>query len=170
MSDRKSFETAIELNPEDRTTQAVFADWLDENGHPEEARWHRAGAAMTGEEFINSIIAQDDDNDYEESGYVACVVDRNGERFGLLAYYSHCSCYGTWEDLCGGGISDYYAREELKYPRWTWVGTVLELIDMARRKADPVLPQRTISEDDYNADHLLRVYEGIMCWAEGVTA
>lgn len=43
---------------------------------------------MKREDFENSVIAQDDDNDYQESGYVACVF--SGGKAAITGY-SHCS-------------------------------------------------------------------------------
>lgn len=40
--ERKSFEDAIDANPLEATTHLVYADWLQENGEPEEAAFRRA--------------------------------------------------------------------------------------------------------------------------------
>lgn len=110
---------------------------------------------MTSEEFGKSIIAQDDDNDYSESGWVAGILDG----VAYLAHYSHCSCYGTFEDLCGGGISDSFSSGTI---RVNWEGTPAELVAMAQRKADPDMPERIITEEDYDGDHLLKVYAQVL--------
>lgn len=91
------------------------------------------------------IIAQDDDNDYEESGYVAFLKD--GKAF--LARYSHCSCYGTWES---GAI------------RTTWDGTTDDLVKLARDGGDPDMPGRLSSPDDSDHDHLMETYRQIIEW------
>lgn len=39
--DKESFEKVIDKNPLDATNHLVFADWLDENGQPEEAAFRR---------------------------------------------------------------------------------------------------------------------------------
>ncbi len=112
---------------------------------------------MTSDEFQRSIIAQDDDEDYSESGWVAGVLD--GVAF--LANYSHCSCYGTFEALCGGGVSDSFSDGDITV---NWEGTVADLVAMAERKADPAMPERTITAEDYDGDHLLAVYAEVLEW------
>ncbi len=164
--EQKEFLKRIEELPEDENCRVVYADYLDELGFPHEAAWHRAGGRMTGDEFWSSIVGQDDDNDYQESGYVACVVERAGLRIGLLGNYGHCSCYGTWECLAGGGISDSFSGSEEKHPVWNWIGSVGELIAMAGRNADPIIPTREISKDDCDGDHLLAVYRQVLEWAK----
>lgn len=93
----------------------------------------------------NYIIAQDDDNDYSESGYV--VLDRDGEC--LIGSYSHCSCYGTWDNDQLSGT-------------WVWMGNREELIDMAKRGVDPVMPTRLANSKDYDYDHLMSVYQQVL--------
>lgn len=105
--------------------------------------------------FEQSVIAQDDDNDYSESGYVAVRV---GDKCAI-ARYSHCSCYGTWASITGGGIADDEGPNE---PAWDWQGTYAELLDMARRVADPVMPGREAAKDDYDYDHLVAMYGQIL--------
>jgi uncharacterized protein (TIGR02996 family) len=41
MNDRESFLRAIEAEPDDDTVRLVFADWLDDNGDPDRARFIR---------------------------------------------------------------------------------------------------------------------------------
>jgi len=106
----------------------------------------------TRDEFIDAVIAQDDDNDYDESGYVAVVIGDEA----ALSKYGHCSCYDTWDDLTGNGS-----------PRWDWTGTVEELVQLARGKKDPSLPERTAMSKDYDYDHLMEVYRQIIEWHEG---
>ncbi len=144
---------------------------MDENGFPEEAAFNRAfagtdGFPLTGAEFEKAIIAQDDDNDYQERGYVAGVLDKGGARFAFLGSYGHCSCYGTWADLCGGGISDYFEPNEVKLPKFTWVGSVAELVRMAVGELDPCLTGRKVAAEDSDADHLRAVYAGVREWAK----
>ncbi len=113
---------------------------------------------MTLEQFEASVIAQDDDQDYQEAGYVAGVH----EGVAFISRYSHCSCYGTFDALCGGGIGDSFSSGSLTLD---WTGTVEELIDMATRIADPVMPDRAAVDSDYDYDHLVKVYAGIRQWA-----
>ena len=108
------------------------------------------------ETFNTSIIAQDDDCDYDESGYVVCVI---GDQAGL-ATYSHCSCYGTWTSITGG---DYSASGN-GIASWSWIGKVKELVKLAKANGDPHLPGRTASSEDYNYDHLQKVYNQILEW------
>jgi len=108
--------------------------------------------------FRQSIVAQDDDCDYSESGWVAVVV---GD-WAALTKYGHCSCYDTWADITGGGISDNEGPEE---PRWDWQGTVDGLVRLAKNKLDPALTDRVASTEDYDYDHLMKVYEQILDWS-----
>lgn len=101
--------------------------------------------------FNRSIIAQHDDQDYEESGYVAVVVGN----WAALSMYNHCSCYGTWESLTGECHND---------PHWDWTGTVDEMIALAKAKRDPFMPDREANKDDYEYDHLIEVYKQIVEW------
>jgi hypothetical protein len=107
----------------------------------------------------NITIAQDDDNDYEESGYIA-VYD--GKRCAL-ARYSHCSCYGTWTALNGGDYS-----KTGNGITWDWFGSKRQLLKMAREKLDPHAPfgTRKADEKDYDYDHLMNVYQQILEWHE----
>ena len=41
-TDKEDFEKAIDQNPLDSTNHLVYADWLDENGEPEEAMFRRS--------------------------------------------------------------------------------------------------------------------------------
>ncbi len=112
---------------------------------------------ITREQFEQGIIAQDDDNDYSESGYVATIIDGVAH----LARYGHCSCFGTFEDVCGGGISDYYEQGEASF---VWSGTPDELVAMARGGMDPDMPSRKANAEDYDHDHLEAVYRKIIAW------
>lgn len=107
--------------------------------------------------FEKSIIAQDDDKDYSENGWVAVVVDN----WAALTKYGHCSCYDTWASITGGGVSDDEGPNE---PRWDWQGTVKQLIKMAKDCADPAMPKRKADEKDYDYDHLVEVYRQVLEW------
>lgn len=50
---------------------------------------------MDRDQWYDCIIAQDDDFDYSESGWVAFHYEGGY----YLAQYSHCSCYDTFEAL-----------------------------------------------------------------------
>lgn len=105
--------------------------------------------------FRRSIIAQDDDNDYEESGWV-CVRIAD---WCALTRYGHCSCYDTWASITGGGISDDEGPDD---PHWDWQGTWAQLLEIAKGKMDTGLPGRMIEKEDYDYDHLLNVYRQIL--------
>lgn len=95
------------------------------------------------------VIAQDDDNDYEESGYIAVITD---EGIAAITNYSHCSCYGTAEAVDG---------------KWMWQGTPDELVRMAELEIDPAWPggiQRRAYPQDFDYDHLMKVYDQIREW------
>lgn len=109
---------------------------------------------MTREQFQQAVVGQADDEDWEESGYVACVFGG----LAVIGHYSHCSCYGTFDDLCGGGISELFEEGE---PSWDWSGSVAELRDMASRTADPAMPDRVADEDDHDYRHLVNMYQQV---------
>lgn len=173
LSTRQALVQAVRDNPDDKEQRLILADWCEDNGEVVLAEELRQGLipfmlrkgdddyrpGELGTKFRNSIIAQDDDNDYQESGY---VVVRIGD-WCAIARYSHCSCYGTWAAITGGCISD---SEGPNHPAWDWQGTYAELLDMAKRKADPSLPEREASPEDYDYDHLCAVYSQILSQAE----
>lgn len=81
------FVKMIRQNPDDEDTRLVFADWCDENGEQETAAQLRAGKTPfllvkgNRDEFAKSVIAQDDDEDYSESGYVIVRIGDAAEAF-----------------------------------------------------------------------------------------
>lgn len=69
MTDREKFEAAIDEDPLDDVTRKVYADWLDENGFPDEAIRQRdweavKKASMEWIEDFASGIASDDGGSY----------------------------------------------------------------------------------------------------------
>lgn len=46
MSEREAFERKLADDPLDVATRLVFADWLEENGSPREAKAHRDTAGL----------------------------------------------------------------------------------------------------------------------------
>lgn len=166
MTEQEALLATIRENPNDETPQRVYADWLEENGMPQQAEWWRKVQKVTGKEFKESIIAQDDDGDYRESGYVACVFKRGDERFACLFHYSHCSCYDTWASICGGGISNYPEENEIMEPAWDWLGSVEELVEKAKNDMDPTLGWRKNDDRDDDVDHLREAYRQILEWHE----
>lgn len=107
------------------------------------------------DKFRESIIAQADDDDYEESGYVAVVI---GD-WAALTRYGHCSCFDTWDSIRG---QDSYASDHYNDPKWDWQGTPYELCQLAVNKADPAIPERASSPEDYDYKHLMDVYDQIL--------
>lgn len=65
MTDREAFEAKIDEDPLDDVARKVYADWLDENGFPEEAirqrDWEAVKAASMEwiEEFATDISTDD---------------------------------------------------------------------------------------------------------------
>lgn len=53
---RDAFEAAIDANPHEATTHAVYADWLDENGQPEDAAFHRLMGDLVSRVNLNPPI------------------------------------------------------------------------------------------------------------------
>jgi len=108
---------------------------------------------MTGTQYENSVIAQDDSGGYDPGGYVAGIF--NGVAF--LSRFDHCSCYGTWTALQGkNGIC------------LDWVGKPSELIEMAERIADPAIPERAADPQDYDYRYLVDVYKQILAKKDGI--
>lgn len=112
---------------------------------------------MTLEEFQSFVIAQDDDEDYDESGYVAVLHGDDA----AIGHYGHCSCYDTFTDLCGGSISDYYTEG---IPTFDWYGSAAQLCEMASMKLDPSMPERKANPDDWDYDHLIEMYKQVMAY------
>ena len=102
-------------------------------------------------EFYKYVIGQDDDGDYEESGYVVVVVGDDA----AIAAYSHCSCYDTLDSITRGGIEE-----------WDWVGSVAELRLMLKYKLDPNHKDRVADPSDNDYDHLVKAYEMAEKWLE----
>lgn len=156
LSMMKSFIKDIQEHPDDESRRLIFADWLEDNGDPNGlAQMLRAGRIpflvefSRREDFEKAIIAQDDDNDYQESGYVVVRVGN----WCALSDYGHCSCFGTWTDLNGCGSDGI---------RWCWMGTYEELLELARNGMDPALPQRKADPADSDYDHLMAVYGQVL--------
>lgn len=97
-----------------------------------------------GSDKYFDIIAQDDDCDYSESGYV--IIYDVVEKKYAIGRYSHCSCYGTWSALGD----------------WSWIGSKRQLIKMAKNKLDPDMPERKADPADYDYDHLEEVYKQVL--------
>ncbi len=106
------------------------------------------------EEFHKYIIAQDDDCDYQESGYVILLVD--GE--AAIASYSHCSCFGTASAICDAN----YNKDGVNTPQFEWTGTFKELLYMAHHCMDPKMPMRMAEPNDCDYDHLRKVYDQLL--------
>lgn len=103
------------------------------------------------DDLYKYTIAQDDDQDYDESGYICLVRDKTA----YIGRYSHCSCYGTWTSLTGGGVS----QAGVSQPCWSWIGTVPELKKLVKGKLDPCFPDRVANPEDYDYDHLMNLYK-----------
>lgn len=112
--------------------------------------------------FVDNIIAQDDDCDWEESGYVVVALPK--KKYAIF-HYSHCSCYGTWESLTGDG---YSSGNDAPVRTLTpmWVGTKAGLLKLAKNLMDPAMPKRVASTDDYDHDHLMAVYGQVIEYFE----
>lgn len=157
----EGFLKALREDPDDDHTRLVFADYLSDHGQEELSEQVRRGNLLLliskgyKSLFDRSIIAQDDDNDYDEAGWV-CV--RIGD-WCALARYSHCSCYDTWASITGGGISDSEGPND---PAWDWQGAYKDLLVMATERRDPTIPDRIADPQDHDYDHLMKVYEQVI--------
>lgn len=162
LSVMEAFIKDIRENQGDEVKRAIFADWLDDHDQHDLAEELRLGRIpfmiCKGERtrFEQAIIAQDDDHDYQESGWVAVQIGN----WCALAQYAHCSCYGTWAAITGGGISDDEGPSD---PMWNWEGTYEELMSMALERRDPAMPDRIANPEDYDYDHLMNVYDQLTC-------
>lgn len=105
------------------------------------------------EDLINLAIAQDDDNDYSESGYIVVTDGKEA----AIAHYSHCSCYGTWTSLSDRGAI-----------QWDWKGSLRQLKKLAVNGLDlhDSFGNRKADEKDYDYDHLMNVYQQVIKWFE----
>lgn len=101
MNDEYALIAGMEQIPQEMTSRLAYSDWLREHGRESEAEF-LALIQMTGDEFQKSIVGQKDDEDYQESGWVACRIERGGRSYGMITSYGHCSCYDTWSSICGG--------------------------------------------------------------------
>ena len=104
---------------------------------------------ITHDVFDSSVIAQSDDCDYSESGWVAIVHEDRA----YLANYSHCSCYDTFEALTSLGITTF-----------DWSGTIKDLTQLAQEKLDPFMQDRPLDTKDCDYKHLMKVYEQVLKW------
>jgi hypothetical protein len=110
----------------------------------------RISEIKTREDLFSLAIAQDDDCDYEESGYIVVADDKKA----AIAQYSHCSCYGTWTAM----------TKDSKII-WEWIGPIKDLIQMAKKKIDPHSPwERIASQQDSDYDHLMNCYDQVLKW------
>lgn len=164
--EQNAFLNRLAECPDDDVARGVYADYLDEIGYPHSAAWQRSGAKMEREEYEECRIARSADNVYDPSGWVACIAERQGLRIAMIGSFSHCSCYDTWDDLCGCGISMSVGYGDMVRPKWAWIGSVEDMLVLARNSADPIVLARVISTADYNAHHLLELYRQIL--ASGV--
>ena len=113
---------------------------------------------ITRANYGELTVAQSDDCDYEESGWIALVDGDDA----YLAQYGHCSCYGTWTALCGHTWRDDCSDDFLPANWYVWQGTKQEMIELARCKADPAVPNREAQPDDCDYDHLMEVYKQLL--------
>lgn len=106
---------------------------------------------LTEEEYNNYQIAREGDDCYFFYGYVAVVKDRT---HAAILDVSHCSCYGTWES------------GQLESGSVTWTGTLKQLLRLAERQEDPVMPRRKVLVEDCQGNYLLALYQSILTWYE----
>ena len=117
----------------------------------------RTHPQVSSSEWESSVIAQASSGGYDPSGWIAWVHDGRA----YLSTYGHCSCYGTFTALCGGGISDYL---EIGEPGFVWSGTPNQMVKLAKKKADPHRPDREADKEDYCYQYLMDVFDTILAW------
>jgi hypothetical protein len=113
---------------------------------------------LTRAEYEKSLVFREDTGDYDCSGYMAVIRD---SQHAAIVHIGHCSCYGTWEYGYGDSKADV---DNLEGASVVWEGTKRQLLSLARRKADPDMPDRVLSEKDFDAVYLLHVYENVLKW------
>lgn len=102
------------------------------------------------DDFRKHTIAQADSGGYDPSGYVAVVKDN----WAAIASFGHCSCYGTWTALTGGGINTPGNSQ----PNWSWIGTPAELLSLAVNNEDYGMKGRSVQTEDYLYGYLSGLY------------
>ena len=95
------------------------------------------------EEHIFARAARD--GMYEADGWVA-LVNKETNHAALMTF-SHCSCFGTWEEIDGDNP--------------VWDGTIAEMVVLAFENRDPSLPLRTREPGDKTDPLLDELYEEI---------
>lgn len=120
---------------------------------------------ITEELFKKSIIAQKDDDDYEESGYVVLNIDNTIYLFD----YSHCSCYSTFEvitDFNDQSYNDEGDKEANIDIMPLFEGSIEDFKAMAIHKSDLHMPERKSHLDDCDYEKLHSVYTQFLKWLE----
>jgi len=130
---------------------ARLQEFLDESSKEEvEEKVEKGNKEVTWskQDLWEYTVAQDDDEDYSESGYICCIRDKKA----YIGRYSHCSCYGTWTSLTNHNTGQ---------PTWSWIGTIPELKKLVKGKKDPCLPIRDADPSDYDYNHLMNLYKDL---------
>lgn len=102
--------------------------------------------------------------EWNQDSYSACgwALTKAGDTY-YLSPYSHCSCYGTWDEITSPVYPDNEYKAQVKYQvRYIWGGDFEELVEMASKKLDPHLPDRQISVGDYDFDYIYNMYKWIL--------
>ena len=94
------------------------------------------------------IIAQHDDCDYSESGYVVFYYDDLDR--ALIYGYGHCSCFSTATAIADANFTP------------SWIGTKHKLLKLAKNKLDFSLEGRPANSEDFDYDHLMNVYDQVL--------
>lgn len=97
---------------------------------------------------------------YERSGWRLYKIDK----LYYITYFSHCSCYDTWEEItiseCISGKDDY--RPSYKYRlAYLWKGDAKQTLEFARNRLDPHIHDREISSRDSGFESLYKMYKWI---------
>lgn len=104
MTDRQRFEAAILNDQEAELPHKAFSDWLDENGFPDEATYHRNWTIQVAAEEWLRAFADQVDADYHEMMAVAAT---------------HCmGSSESWPDYLNDGGK--WEKQDTPYEFWKW--------------------------------------------------
>ena len=72
--EQEAFETAIETNPLDSTAHLAYSDWLDEQGHADEAQFRRAVGGWIADNSDDPPIFTQNDSGVSSRGQVGLLA------------------------------------------------------------------------------------------------
>lgn len=116
------------------------------------------------DEWEECIIARDDSDGYDPSGWIIVVKDG----MAGITKFGHCSCYGTLTDLGVDGSSRWHNRVIDFEPELDYECGIDEMYLMAKNKIDPDFRDRTADEKDYDYKYLAATYAEYIEWYDKI--